>query len=107
YFVILLTPSLITLADTEHRVSVVNNYIDADQTTYEEAAGIISNKDNYGILCVTFRSLTLGLLFTILFSLVNQYFYYRTLDYSSSLPLVLLLIYPLEYCSSRYLPNWS
>ncbi|CAF1628459.1 unnamed protein product, partial [Didymodactylos carnosus] len=73
----------------------VVEYINAEQHSYEEIAGIVSNKDDLNMLCLTLRSWTIGILFAILISTVNQYFEYRTKTYSFSASLVLLLAYPI------------
>ncbi|CAF1592804.1 unnamed protein product, partial [Didymodactylos carnosus] len=40
---------------------VKSNYIDSEQASYEEIAGIVSNKDNQEMPCLTFRSAVIGI----------------------------------------------
>ncbi|CAF1550502.1 unnamed protein product [Didymodactylos carnosus] len=82
-----------------------NDFIDADQSSYEEIYGIVSNKDDYSMPCLTFRSWLLGILFTILISILNQYLYYRSRSYSFSPLLALILTYPLGHFLAWTLPT--
>ncbi|CAF3388114.1 unnamed protein product [Rotaria sp. Silwood1] len=49
-----------------------------EQSSYEEVAANVSNKDDPNMLVLTFRSWFLGLAFTCILSFVNQFFFYRT-----------------------------
>ncbi|CAF1386252.1 unnamed protein product [Didymodactylos carnosus] len=82
-----------------------SDFIDADQSSYEEIYGIVSNKDDYSMPCLTFRSWLLGILFTVLISILNQYLYYRTRSYSFSPLLALILTYPLGRFLAWTLPT--
>ncbi|CAF1118320.1 unnamed protein product [Didymodactylos carnosus] len=84
-----------SLPIVEQRGIVSNDYIDSEQASFEETAGIVSNTDNRHMICVTFRSLVLGLLFTILLSTLNQYFLFKSNSYSFPIILVLLISYPM------------
>ncbi|CAF1103598.1 unnamed protein product [Didymodactylos carnosus] len=42
---------------------VKSNYIDSEQASYEEIAGIVSNKDNQEMPCLTFRSAVIGIIY--------------------------------------------
>ncbi|CAF1285171.1 unnamed protein product [Didymodactylos carnosus] len=90
----------------------VDDYTDADQASFEETASIVSNKDQFEMKCSTFRSWTIGILFTVLISTVNQYFYYQTQSYAFSYYLVFLLAYPigkfLAWClPTKAIPIWK
>ncbi|CAF1688760.1 unnamed protein product, partial [Didymodactylos carnosus] len=57
-------------------VDVEDINIDADQSSYEEIAGVISNKDDPNMLCLTFRTWLIGLVFTTLQLITKEYFQY-------------------------------
>ncbi|CAF1161912.1 unnamed protein product [Didymodactylos carnosus] len=85
--------------------NVVNEYIDSAQASYEETGGIVSNKDDPDTLCVTFRSLFLGLSFNLLLATLNQYFIFKTVTYTFHYVLVLLLAYPMGKTMELCLPR--
>ncbi|CAF1331766.1 unnamed protein product, partial [Didymodactylos carnosus] len=92
-------PRQISKPDIKH------NYIDAEQASFEEIAGIVSNNDDPSILSVTFRSCFMGGLFTIFLSVINQYFHYRTISYVFPSILLLLFSYPLGKLMAWCLPR--
>ncbi|CAF1113201.1 unnamed protein product, partial [Didymodactylos carnosus] len=79
-----------------------------------EVAGIVSNKDDFEMFCSTFRSYFIGILFTILITSVNQFYSYRTIQYTIPQYVLLLLAYPLGKFLAWCLPkkkfiifNWN
>jgi hypothetical protein len=91
-------------------MKVHNNYIDAEQVTYEEVASVISNKDDPDMLCLTFRVWFIGLLLSASNGFVNQYFWYRSHnEFGLSSGLVILLSFLLGRLFDRILPTkcWS
>ncbi|CAF1624403.1 unnamed protein product [Didymodactylos carnosus] len=92
-------PTNITSSD------VKSNYIDSEQSSYEEIAGIVSNKDNPDMVIITFRSCLIGILFTALISSLDQYLYYYKNPYSVPHLVLLLLTYPLGSLLARCLPS--
>ncbi|CAF1183244.1 unnamed protein product [Didymodactylos carnosus] len=85
--------------------NVKSNYIDSEQSSYEEIAGIVSNKDIPDMAIITFRSCLIGILFTALVSSLDQYLYYRTNSYALPQFVLLLLTYPLGRLLSWCLPS--
>ncbi|CAF1111582.1 unnamed protein product [Didymodactylos carnosus] len=75
--------------------TLFDDFVDAEQSSFEETAGVVSNKDDPKMLCLTIRSWTIGIMFTVLMSALNQYLYFRTQIYYFPSYLVLLLVYPI------------
>jgi hypothetical protein len=67
--------------------------IDSEQSSFEETFGIVSNKDDPKILCLTFRSCLIGFFFIISISVVNTYFTYRTKNFAFTKDIFILLAY--------------
>ncbi|CAF1217158.1 unnamed protein product, partial [Didymodactylos carnosus] len=86
-------------------INAENDYIDAAQTSYEEIASVVSNKDEPLIMCFTFRTWILGLFFTVFISCINRYGYYRTTSFYFVPILVLLYSYCLGKSLSFILPK--
>ncbi|CAF1348539.1 unnamed protein product [Didymodactylos carnosus] len=82
-----------------------SNYIDSEQSSYEEIAGIVSNKDNPDMVIITFRSCLIGILFTALISSLDQYLYYGRGSYALPQLVLLLLTYPLGRLLAWCLPS--
>jgi len=78
---------------------------DNEQASDEEVAANVSNKDDPTILVLTFRSWSLGLLFTCLLSFVNQFFWYRTSPLFVGTLVAQLLTYPLGKAMAKILPS--
>ncbi|CAF3737962.1 unnamed protein product [Rotaria sp. Silwood1] len=66
---------------------------DDEQSPFEEVAANISNKDDPTILCLTFRSVFIGILLTCFDSVVFQFFAYRTSPLDINIGLIILLAY--------------
>ena len=84
---------------------LAHDYIDGEQSSFEETQGIVSNKDDPSLPCMTFRSWTLGLISVGICAFVRQYFFYRIHFYYLSATVLLLFVYPcgkfLEVCLPR------
>jgi hypothetical protein len=78
---------------------------DTEQASDEEVAANVSNKDDPTMLVLTFRSWSLGLLFTCLLSFVNQFFWYRTSPLFVGTLVAQLLTYPLGKAMAKILPS--
>ncbi|CAF0831630.1 unnamed protein product [Didymodactylos carnosus] len=91
-------------SQTRPRTDVENDYIDAEQCSYEEILSIVSNRDDLSILCLTFRTWLIGLFLTVIFSIVNQYCYFRTNTFSIPPMLVIVLSYPIGRLMHKILP---
>lgn len=76
-----------------------------EQSTYEEVAANVSNKDDPSIAVLTFRSWFLGLLFTCVLSFVNQFFYYRTSPLVIGILVPQLLSHLLGKLMAQFLPQ--
>jgi len=76
-----------------------------EQSPYEEVAANVPNHDDPSMLCFTFRSFILGILFTCLLSFVNQFFYFRTSPLSIDMILIQLLAYPFGKLLATILPK--
>ncbi|CAF3922702.1 unnamed protein product, partial [Rotaria sp. Silwood1] len=82
-----------------------SNDDDDEQSPYEEVAINISNKDDPTILCLTFRSVFIGILLTCLDSVVFQFFAYRTSPLDINIGLIILLAYMMGEFMSKVLPE--
>lgn len=65
----------------------------------------VSTRDDPSTLVLTFRSWTLGLIFTCALSFVNQFFWYRTSPLFVGTLVAQLLTYPIGKTMARILPN--
>ncbi|CAF3444181.1 unnamed protein product [Rotaria socialis] len=74
------------------------------QSSYEEVAANVSNKDDSTMLVLTFRSWFLGLTFTCLLSFVNQFFAYRTSPLTIGVLVAQLLSHLLGKLMAKILP---
>ncbi|CAF1503131.1 unnamed protein product, partial [Rotaria sordida] len=84
---------------------LLNNSNDDEQSPYEEVAVNISNKDDPAMLCLTFRSVFIGILLTCLMSFTSQFFDYRTSPLDINIGLIILLGYMLGEFMSNFLPE--
>jgi len=80
-------------------------FVDAEQSSFEETLGVISNTDDPTMLCLTFRSCTCGLFLIVVYSLVSQYFMFRTKSYTLSSTLIVALSYPIGRFLAWVLPK--
>jgi hypothetical protein len=84
---------------------LAHEYVDGEQSSFEETQGIVSNKDDHSLPCSTFRSWTLGLISVSICAFVRQYFFYQVHSFYLSATILLLLAYPcgklLEICLPR------
>ena len=78
---------------------------DNEQASDEEVAANVSTNDDPSMVALTFRSWTLGLLFTCLLSFVNQFFWYRTSPLFVGTLVAQLLTYPLGKLMAKVLPE--
>ncbi|CAF4825426.1 unnamed protein product, partial [Rotaria sp. Silwood1] len=78
---------------------------DDEQSPFEEVAANISNKDDPTILCLTFRSVFIGILLTCFDSVVFQFFAYRTSPLDINIGLIILLAYMMGEFMSKVLPE--
>ncbi|CAF1001185.1 unnamed protein product [Didymodactylos carnosus] len=87
-----------------NRNVLFDDFIDAEQSSFEEIGGIVSNKDDSTLSCLTVRSWTIGILFTVLMAGLSQYLSFKTTYYFPTY-LVLLLSHPignfLAWCSPK------
>ncbi|CAF0949276.1 unnamed protein product [Rotaria sordida] len=88
------------LVDEEDKIisSTVENTQPAlvdDESPYDIVAANVSNRDDPTLPCLTFRSCTLGLLFTCILAFVNQFFSFRTTPILLGMIIPQLLSYPM------------
>ncbi|KAG0338462.1 hypothetical protein BG005_003703, partial [Podila minutissima] len=69
-----------------------------------EVAAIVSNKDDPTLPVLTFRYWFMAILFSLLLSFFNQFFWFRTKPMSISPLVIQLLAYPLGKFMARILP---
>jgi NADH:ubiquinone oxidoreductase subunit 2 (subunit N) len=67
--------NVISNHDQTSNQSWAHLYYDAEQSSFEEVAGMCSNKDNSDIPCLTIRSFTIGLMFVIGMSYIHMWMY--------------------------------
>jgi hypothetical protein len=79
--------------------------IDAEQSSFEETLGIVSNKDDPQMLCLTFRSCIIGFFFIVMTSFVNSYFIYRTKSFLFYGYITLFLVYPIGKFLALIMPK--
>jgi OPT family oligopeptide transporter len=84
---------------------LLDNSNNDEQSPYEEVAANISNKDDPTMLCLTFRSVSIGILLTCLTSFTSQFFAYRTSPLSINTGIIILLSYILGQLCARILPE--
>ncbi|KAG0310051.1 hypothetical protein BG000_007201, partial [Podila horticola] len=70
-----------------------------------EVAAIVSNKDDPSLPVLTFRYWFMAVLFSLLLSFFNQFFWFRTKPMSISPLVIQLLAYPLGKFMARVLPS--
>jgi hypothetical protein len=78
-----------------------------EQSPYEEVSSNVSNQDDPSMVCFTFRSCFLGILFTCILSFINQFFAFRTSPLNIGILLTILLAYPMGKLLERILPTRS
>jgi len=61
--------------DQTSTVHGIHLYYDAEQSSFEEVAGVCSNKDDPEMRCLTVRSITIGLMFVIGMSILHMWLY--------------------------------
>ncbi|KAJ1933464.1 hypothetical protein EC988_009113, partial [Linderina pennispora] len=77
----------------------------AEQSPYEMVAVAVSNTDDPDLPCLTFRSLFLGVVFTVVLAFVNQLFFFRENPITLGGYVVQLLSFPLGFAMSKVLPT--
>jgi len=90
------------LSDEPH-----STMIDAEQFSYEEIEGVISNKDDPEMVSLTIRSCLIGLLFAIGRSMSDTYFSFKTKPHSLYFVYTLLLSYVLGKFLAWILPRYQ
>lgn len=78
---------------------------EVDDGSDDEVAAAVADRDDPTMLVLTFRSWFLGLLFTVLLSFVNQFFWYRTSPLFVGTLVAQLLTYPLGKAMAKWLPK--
>ena len=76
-----------------------------EQSLYDGVLANVSNRDDPTLPCLTFRSCTLGLLFTCILAFVNQFFSFRTEPIFLSMLVPQLLSYPMGKAMASLLPS--
>jgi hypothetical protein len=76
-----------------------------EQSPHEEVSSTVSNHDDPSMLCFTFRSCFLGILFTCISSFINQFFAFRTSPLTVGMLLTQLLAYPIGKLLEKILPT--
>ncbi|UJR25925.1 hypothetical protein I4U23_007273 [Adineta vaga] len=74
-------------------------------SSYEEVEAHISNTDDPTMLCVTFRSIFIGILLTCLMSFTVQFFAFRTLPLDVNVGIVILISYLIGKIMATILPS--
>ncbi|KAG0247617.1 hypothetical protein BG011_001172, partial [Mortierella polycephala] len=69
-----------------------------------EVAAIVSNKDDPTLPVMTFRYYVMGVLFSLVLSFFNQFFWFRTHPMMISTLVIQLLSYPFGKLMARFLP---
>ncbi|PRP76943.1 OPT oligopeptide transporter [Planoprotostelium fungivorum] len=76
-----------------------------EQSPYPEVAAVIPNTDDPSSPVLTFRSVVIGIFFTVLLSFINMFFYYRTSPIVVTGIVAQLLAYPLGKLWAAYIPQ--
>ncbi|CAM4764518.1 unnamed protein product [Rotaria magnacalcarata] len=76
-----------------------------EQSPYEEVAVNISNTDDPNTLCLTFRSMLIGILLTCVMAFTSQFFALRTSPLDLNIGIVVLISYMIGELMSRILPD--
>jgi OPT family oligopeptide transporter len=84
---------------------LLDNSNNDEQSPYEEVAANISNKDDPTMLCLTFRSVFIGIFLTCLTSFTSQFFAYRTSPLAINTGIVILLSYMIGQFVSKTVPK--
>jgi hypothetical protein len=72
--IVVFTPELEEAVVNPNQISIYL-YYDAEQSSFEEVAGICPNKDDSEMRCLTVRSITIGLIFVIGMSILHMWLY--------------------------------
>jgi OPT family oligopeptide transporter len=83
----------------------LDNSNNDEQSPYEEVAANISNKDDPTMLCLTFRSVFIGILLTCLMAFTAQFFAYRTSPLIINAIIIIVLSYMIGQLFTRILPE--
>ncbi|PRP85852.1 hypothetical protein PROFUN_06126 [Planoprotostelium fungivorum] len=76
-----------------------------EQSPYSEVAAVVPNTDDPNIPVLTVRAICIGLLFTLLLSFINMFFYYRTYPVIVTGLVAQLLSYPLGKLWAKTIPK--
>jgi hypothetical protein len=88
-------------------LSPLNEYVEAEHTSYEEVDGVVSNEDDQTMLCSTFRAWFLGISFVIFFGFINAQEHYQKKGFSLSGAHVFLVSFLLGKAMAYLLPSKS
>ncbi|CAF0775324.1 unnamed protein product [Adineta steineri] len=106
---IYLNPSFIDDDDSEKiKSSLIHNKKSTDtseQSPYLEVANNVSNKDDPSILCLTFRSIFIGILLTCLMAFTVQFFALRTSPLDVNTGIIILISYLFGKLMAAILPT--
>ncbi|CAM2703273.1 unnamed protein product [Rotaria socialis] len=78
---------------------------DTEQSPYEEVAVNISNTDDPNTLCLTFRSMLIGILLGCIMAFTSQFFAFRTSPLDLNIGILVLISYMIVELMSKILPN--
>ncbi|CAF2813919.1 unnamed protein product [Rotaria sp. Silwood2] len=90
------------------KLPLLNNSLSSnniEQSPYEEVAVNISNTDDPTTLCLTVRSIFIGILLTCLMGFISQFFSFRTSPLDLNIGIIILLAYLLGKLMSKILPE--
>ncbi|RKP05691.1 OPT oligopeptide transporter protein-domain-containing protein [Thamnocephalis sphaerospora] len=94
-----------SVALTKRRGSEQLHGNDEDDSPFEIVRATVSNCDDPTLPTMTFRFWTLSMLFTVILSFVNQFFWFRETPLVVGILVVQLLTYPLGRGMARFLPT--
>ncbi|CAF1104906.1 unnamed protein product [Rotaria magnacalcarata] len=80
-------------------------YVDAEMAQFEEVAGTCSNKDNVDEQCCTVRSVTIGLMYVIGMSYLNQWGNFQNMAPFIASVLVIVSSFPLGHLWTLIVPG--
>ncbi|CAF0955902.1 unnamed protein product [Adineta steineri] len=78
-------------SETDANIPLLGVTNDKQQSLYEEVAVNVSNHDDPTVLCLTFRSVFVGILLTFVKAFTDQFFNLRTLPLALDIGIIMLL----------------
>ncbi|CAF1295330.1 unnamed protein product [Adineta steineri] len=79
--------------------------IDVEQSSFEETLGVVPNTDDPNVLCLTFRSWTLGIICAAIGAVINTYLFLEGKTFAFFGDHFVLLIYPVGRFFAWILPT--